>query len=351
MEHEYLLVDGVKYKHCSPKSEDELESMIKEHTKDIFGKDSLYFDIKKKIKSKAGITSIPDGYVVSFTGRPHWHIVEVELSSHPLHEHVVPQISKFISGVRSLEGQKELINSLYNEIKANPLNEICVKEKIGSGEIYRFLSDLISNPPTLVLIIDKKSEELDEVCRSLPLNTKTIEFKTYEREGVGLAVHAHVFETLIEEKPAEEIVRKKEKPDFMKNWNARLNWVEPECRELVTMLIGRIEKEFPTITHRPSYRWYNFYNSSEVKKRNIFLTLMLTKKKIIASINVDPNKFQDEKRWTREVKGWFFERGIGVEKRFDIQHSTDINYALKLIRQSYNFSIEKEAKKGLKRIA
>ena len=85
-----LLLNGVRYKIHHPTSEDELETMVKEHAKDIFGSKSFYFDIKHKIKSKAGIGSIPDGYVINFSGkRPKWYVVEIELSYHPIYEHVI----------------------------------------------------------------------------------------------------------------------------------------------------------------------------------------------------------------------------------------------------------------------
>jgi len=40
--------------------------MVKEHFADIFGENSLYFDIKPELRSKAGIGSKPDGIVVFF---------------------------------------------------------------------------------------------------------------------------------------------------------------------------------------------------------------------------------------------------------------------------------------------
>lgn len=41
-----LIIDGVKYKLWTPKHEEkEFHPMIKEHSKEIFGEKSLYFDI------------------------------------------------------------------------------------------------------------------------------------------------------------------------------------------------------------------------------------------------------------------------------------------------------------------
>ena len=78
-----LLIDGVRYELWTPSSEDEFEQVVKEHAQDIFGEQSIYLDRKQKLKSLSGVGSIPDGYVITLGDSPQWHIVEVELSSHP----------------------------------------------------------------------------------------------------------------------------------------------------------------------------------------------------------------------------------------------------------------------------
>jgi hypothetical protein len=192
-----LLIDGIKYKLWTPEKEDDLERMVKEHAKDIFGNESLYLDLKQKLKSKAGIGSIPDGYIISFEDKPRWHIVEVELSSHPLYEHIVPQITRFTSGITNPHSQKVIIDAIDEEIRKDEVLKVWIKSKIGSEEIHRFLSNLISSAPTITIIIDEKTDELEEVCHSLPGEKRIVEFKTFEREGVGLGVHAHLFEPLV----------------------------------------------------------------------------------------------------------------------------------------------------------
>ena len=191
-----LLIDGVKYELWTPPNEDEFEQLVKEHTKDIFGEESIYFDRKQKLKSLSGIGSIPDGYAISLQGTPCWYICEVELHTHPLYEHIVPQMTKFINGVKSLSSQRELINAFYGGLNSDLPNEALVRSKIGPTEIYHFISDLISKPPILVIVINKKTQELEEVCDSLPIEVKIVEFQTFTREGIGLPVHAHLFEPL-----------------------------------------------------------------------------------------------------------------------------------------------------------
>lgn len=193
-----LLIDGVKYELWTPPTEDEFEQVVKKHTQDIFGEQSIYLDTRQKLTSLSGIGSIPDGYVIIFGDSPRWHIVEVELSSHPLHDHIVSQVSKFISGIESPSTQKKIADAVYNEIAKDDFLKLKLRKAIEAVEIYKFLSDLISKPPILTIIIEKDTEGLREAISTLahPEIKKVVEFQTFTREGVGLAVHTHSFEPL-----------------------------------------------------------------------------------------------------------------------------------------------------------
>jgi hypothetical protein len=192
-----LVIDGVKYEAWTPTNEDEFERMGKEHAKDIFGEQSIYLDIKHKLRTKSGIGSIPDGYVIVFGEQRHWHIVEVELSSHPLYEHIVPQVGRFIGGIRNPSTQKDIADALFNEIDSDEFDSLQLKKAIGTAETYKFLADLVSRPPVVTIIIEKRTEQLDEAISALAHSQiKVVEFQTFTREGIGLNVHAHLFEPL-----------------------------------------------------------------------------------------------------------------------------------------------------------
>lgn len=194
-----LLIDGVRYEERMPATEHEFEQIVKEHAKDIFGEQSVYLDIKQKLKSKSGIGSIPDGYVIILGDQPHWHIVEAELSSHPLYEHIVPQVSKFINGIKNPSTQKDIADSLYQEIDGDDFLKLRLKKAIGTTETYKFLSDLLSKLPVVTIIIEKHTEQLDEAISALAHpQIEVVELQTFAREGVGLNVHAHLFEPLYE---------------------------------------------------------------------------------------------------------------------------------------------------------
>ena len=192
-----LLIDGVKYELWIPSSEDEFEQEVKKHTQEIFGEKSIYLDIKTRLKSELGTSSVPDGLVIFFGDVPLWRIVEVELSGHPLHDHIVAQVGRFISGIENPITQKKIADIAYSEIAKNDINALKLRKAIQPIETYKFLTDLISKQPIITIIIEKDTEELREALNILRYpQIKVVEFQTFVREGIGLAVHAHLFEPL-----------------------------------------------------------------------------------------------------------------------------------------------------------
>jgi hypothetical protein len=218
-----LVIDGIKYEAWTPTNEDEIERMVKEHARDIFGEQSIYFE-KHKLRTKSGIGSIPDGYVVIFGGEHQWHIVEVELSTHPLYEHIVPQISKFINGIKNLSTQRDIVDALYQEIDSDDFLKPRLKKAIGATETHKFLSDLVSKPPVVTIIIEKHTGQLDEAIEALRHpQIKVVEFQTFIRDRVGLAVHAHLFEPLFIPTVAGE-------PEVSKEGKHEIGYIELELK-------------------------------------------------------------------------------------------------------------------------
>lgn len=188
-----LYKDAVKYIEYQYKNESEIEEMIFDHSKNIFGEDSLLL-AKRKIRTNSGIGAIPDAFVLSL-GDKKWYLIEVELKNHPLYEHIVPQISKFNTALKNSDSQKKLIKMIYEEIKDDPRKNLMFQLK-NIKEVYKYIAEILESKPQIIILIDGKNDELEEVCDSLPFDSKVIEFKTYIREDVGLGVHIHSFEPL-----------------------------------------------------------------------------------------------------------------------------------------------------------
>lgn len=116
--------------------------------KNIFKKylESLLYSLKKIIESKAGIGSIPDGFVLSF--------------------------AKYKMNIQ-----------LDYKLKS-----------AGIKELYKVLADIIHRDPEFIIIIDKKTPEIKEICETLPFTVKILVFETYYREHSNVPIH--LFDTL-----------------------------------------------------------------------------------------------------------------------------------------------------------
>jgi hypothetical protein len=201
-----ILIDGVRYILKNPDSEDDLEKIVEKNSKYIFGDNSFYFNFKRKVKSKSGIGSIPDGYLIIFNNIPEWYILEIELASHPLYNHIIPQLTKFNRAIEEISTKKSLIDMFYDEIKTDLVLEANIKNKIGSGEIYKFISDLISVKPKIIIVINERTSELNEVTRDIRGDIKILEFKIFRREGISEEVDAYLFNPVIDFKNPEKTI-------------------------------------------------------------------------------------------------------------------------------------------------
>jgi hypothetical protein len=191
-----LLIDGVRYELWIPKlEEEEFEPEVLKHVEDVFGNQSIYLNIRQKLESISGTGSKIDGLAIIYGALPEWHIVEIELSTHDLYKHIVDQVSRFISGIKNPQTQREIVEAIDNKIAENDSDRLRLKKAIDPMEIHKFLSALISKPPILTIIIEENTVGLKEALDTLAHSEiKVVEFQTFAREGVGLPVHAHLFE-------------------------------------------------------------------------------------------------------------------------------------------------------------
>ncbi len=87
----------------------------------------------------------------------------------------------------------------YDELTKDDCLKLRLRKAIGPVDIHKFLADLISKQPILTIIIEKDTQELREALNTLRYpQIKVVEFQTFVREGVGLPVHAHLFETVLQ---------------------------------------------------------------------------------------------------------------------------------------------------------
>ena len=292
-----LLIDGVKYELWTPSNEDEFEGVVKEHAQDIFGEHSIYLGRKQKLKSLSGIGSIPDGYVITLGSAPQWHIVEVELSSHPLHDHIVSQVSRFITGISNPNMQRQIAEAIYQEITRDNFLKLKVEQAIQSTEIYKALLDLVSKQPILIIIIEKDTEELREALSTLRYpQIKVVELQTFTREEVGLLVHAHLFQPVFQVPTGlSPIVGPEDEVDRTRKDLGRVT-----VKNLIDNNILKVGQEI--------YRWY---------KGNKYIAIVLHDGKVkLIRDNSEHNSLSTAaKRIAGSVDGWEWWHTIGENGR------------------------------------
>jgi len=335
-----VLVDGEVFKPYEYQREEELESRVTRLVEFVFGPEALYFNIQQRVASMARKINVTDGVLLELKkdgDGPRLWLVEYELSSHDLYRHVQPQILGFIRSLRSSQTLREVQLALYEEIRADERKEKAFREFLGPTEdAFYFLDRVLHKRCGVVIVIDEVSPQLAEICEDFAryAEARVIEFKTYQKGDREI----YQFTPFVagEEARAPE-TEKREYPEHMITWEAGLKWVDPDTRALVSELLGRLESELPGISHSPKGRWYYVYRGRTPRRRSLFAVLLLAKRKVNVRLKVDPGTFQDRNKATKRYRGWFFRTG-GEERGFSIQRPEQIEHALGLIRQAYDFA-------------
>ena len=181
----YKIVDelGNVYYHFTYTIEEDFEKMIIENVESIFGKDGIYFNLKKRIGTPKKGATIPDGYYLDLTfhNDPKLYLVEIELNSHDVYGHIGEQILRF--GI-STEIDKYKIKSLLLEDITNSQTKKDKLENFFSNSKYNNTNEMLDkvifdNKPSAIIVIDEATEELYNVLGQLTMSTEVIEAQTY----------------------------------------------------------------------------------------------------------------------------------------------------------------------------
>jgi hypothetical protein len=176
-----VLQNNIVYSYYEYSLENEFEQTILQQASHIFGKNSIYIDIKKRIGDS--IITIPDGYLIdfSFERDPRLYIIENELSKHDPYKHIGSQLLKFAISYKA-SGRK-IKAFLLEHLMANlALFEKAEKglKTAGYRNIDDFLESIIfEKPVSAIVIIDQSTLELENVLGQLTMDTDILEFQTF----------------------------------------------------------------------------------------------------------------------------------------------------------------------------
>src|ERR1700722_9393565 len=103
---------GGSYRRIPYENEADLEKAIFEVQIELFGRDRIYLDVKKKIGTKGKLRNIPDGYLIDLGGRkPRLYVVENELAAHEPLRHIAVQILEFSLSFETDQRSSRLFSS------------------------------------------------------------------------------------------------------------------------------------------------------------------------------------------------------------------------------------------------
>lgn len=323
-----IISEGNKFQLYKYKSEEELEEMAFQHSRDIFGENTLCLDIKKRITSKKGISCIPDGYLIDLKNNK-FYIMEIELSPHEIISHISNQLDRFKLAMNNVETRTQIANDIYDEV---------LQKKLDKKIDLKYLQETINKKYGIFIIIDDVSEQLTEVVDMLSRDgteVVTIPFKTYiNPEGNYL----YWFESFTKEELEKE----------SKKWAFKWTTIPVEkhlgkTSEYMQAIFSELSKEIchlPNVKEKSRQGWVT-YQTSPLKN---FCTIKIlpTHLEIYLKSN---NKFNDERGVVKNIKRtptWAF------DKVFTINSQADIKYALELIKQAYECVCENGESKWVK---
>lgn len=166
--------------------EKDFEQDVVANYRHIFGSNTVYIDIKKKIGDN--IVTIPDGYLLDFTfsNNPRLYIIENELSVHDAYKHIGTQLLKF--AVSYKQSRLKIKQYILDYLSKSPTNMTFIESKaseMGYRNIDAMLESMIYRDTVdAIVIIDNSSAELENVLSHLSMKIDIIEFKAYEN-GAG----------------------------------------------------------------------------------------------------------------------------------------------------------------------
>ncbi len=177
---EKLLFNNKIYNYYEYATEKEFEQVIVDKSAQIFGANSIYIDIKKRIGDS--IITIPDGYLIdfSFQADPRLYIIENELSSHDPYKHIGSQILKFAISYR--ETGRKIKAFLYEHLVTTA--QLAFAEAKIKHSRYRNIDDFLESlifekPVAAIVVIDQSTPELENVLSQLTMDTDIIEFQAF----------------------------------------------------------------------------------------------------------------------------------------------------------------------------
>ncbi len=268
-------MDGKKFEETEFKLEEDLERVVKDNSKKLFGEKTVYFEVKSKLDTKSLGGTIPDGFLFDFkdTENPEFYIVEVELSRHDFYRHIFPQITRFFAFFKNSKSRSELTDRLFSIIESNDKINQEFRRFLGKKEIYKTVKEAIENSQNILLVIDENKPEFQEVMETYTDTWDKIVkleiLKQYTAENKVILALNPDFEDIAF---AEPVAKKEDEEKYDENFH--LDGIDSNVISIYEKIKEHMKKINPDIKLNPQ----KYYIS--LRKNKNFAYLDFKKKKI-----------------------------------------------------------------------
>jgi len=206
----------------------------------------------------------------------------------------MPQLNKFLRGIARAESQNVVSRAIYDEIEKEESLKTFVKSNVGSSEIHKVLSEIVSSPPEIVVIIDEATEEVRETVEDFKKIPIVIEFKTFVREDKK-DLHIHMFEPINSKNPESNLEKEKV---FFKSALEELNLKAPQ---ITNARLG----------HGTKHAWVEI----KTQRRGVAFYFALEKDTVFVDLYIG----MGDKTSSQNVFDFFLKQKHEIEKAMDSQ--------------------------------
>lgn len=177
-----IILDDKKLIETKFINEQEVEDLVIANSEHFFGPSSILVP-KKKIKTRDGFGTIPDGFAIDLSARV-WYVVEAELSHHNVWTHIAPQVTKQLLAAGRAETRQLLAEILVQMVTDDPsTKEKFDDEEIKEIDIRKVLGEILEKAPIIGIPIDAVTNDLRDWAATLKNDVKLWIVRKYSQFG------------------------------------------------------------------------------------------------------------------------------------------------------------------------
>lgn len=161
-------------------NEAELHVWVENHIKDFFG-DAIYLTGNFFINTKRNKGAKPDGFILDLKNSS-WTIIESELISHGVWDHITEQIVRFIVATKNDSAKRKIRNYFFDALeKKGLIKTTAIDLGIPESRVLQIIEDILeTTTPDIALFIDEVNEDLEDMIEALNATVRVFKVEKYK---------------------------------------------------------------------------------------------------------------------------------------------------------------------------